>query len=239
MAQLNGNGFAGDGMDVNATSTETKVSDYTMVDELAPQKVTDTSAYTTPADELVNIVPVGLGAITVRSRPAGDDWIRAHPEGSMSTGMTLIKGKMGELYAVRTELISVVGPEITKALVRASVTACVTIDGAKFLWAILHPRGNANQQHYDNAISARDLARSTWIRFYWDANQESHITVTPKHSTAADPEMAGCQHSTRGSTKRFAENSSTTSTTHSSGRSEVNCEVCRCSGDRLLRYRVH
>jgi hypothetical protein len=187
MSQSNGNGYTDDGMDVNVTSTQKKVSDYTMADEPAPRKVADTSAYTTPEDDLVKIVPVGLGAIAVRSRPPRDDWFRAHPEGTMATGMTLVKGKMGELHAVRSELIPIVGPEVTKALVRASVTACMTVDGAKFLWAILHPAGNANQQHYDNAISARDLARSTWIRFYWDANQESHITVTPKHSTAADP----------------------------------------------------
>lgn len=187
MTKINGNGFSPDGMDPKATSTEPKMSDYTMTDEPAPQKVADTSAYTAPEDDLVNIVSVGLGAIAVRSRPPRDDWFRAHPEGAMATGMTLIKGKMGELHAVRTELIPVADPEITKALVRASVTACMTVDGAKFLWVILRPAGNANQQHYDNAISARDLARSTWIRFYWDANQESHITVTPKHSTAADP----------------------------------------------------
>jgi hypothetical protein len=174
--------------EIGTPKADSSASEYMMPDEPPTAKPADTSAYTTPEDDLVNIVPVGLGAITVRSRPPKDDWFRSHPDGAMATGMTLIKGKMGEVYAVRRELIPVVGPEVIKALVKASVTACITIDGAKFLWCIIHPSGNANQQHFDNALSARDLSRSTWIRFYWDANQESHVTVTPKHSSAGDPQ---------------------------------------------------
>jgi hypothetical protein len=181
----NGNGFAADGMDPPTNATEVKASDY-MSDETPMTAATDTSAYVEPEENIVSIVSVGLGAISVRSRPPKDDWFRAHPDGAMSTGMTLLKGKMGDLFAVRRELIPIAGPEVSKALVKASVTACVTIDGAKFLWDILHPVGNANQQHFDNALAARDLSRSTWIRFFWDANQETHLTVTPKQTTSAE-----------------------------------------------------
>jgi len=187
MAQVNANGFAADGMDVNVTATETKVADYTMVDEPVPQKVTDPSAYTTAEDDLVSIVPLGLGALTVRSRPPKDDWFRAHADSAMSTGMTLVKGKMGELYAVRRELIPIVGSEVQKRLVRASVSACITTEGLKFLWAIIHPAGDANQQHFDNMLAARDLSRSQWIQFFWDENSESHVAITPRQPPTTEP----------------------------------------------------
>src|SRR5262245_53364525 len=187
MEKSSGNGYAEDGMDgPKGSAPEIDPSNYTLNEETTNQ-TTDTNAYTEPEENLVNIETVGLGAISVRARPPKGDWFRSHPDGVMSTGMVFIKGKMDELHAIRKELIPVAGPEVSKALIKASVTACVTIDGAKFLWAIIHPSGNANQQHYENALEARSLSRSTWIRFYWDANQESHVTVTPKRAPSVEP----------------------------------------------------
>jgi len=173
------NGYDQNGI-TTVKATEGSASDYMMPDEQPATKSPDTSAYTTPEDNLVDIVPVGLGAITVRPRPPRDDWFRTHPDGAFSTGMTLVRGKMGDLYAVRRELIPVAGPEVQKRLVKASVSACMTVDGQKFLWAIIHPAGDANQQHFDNMLSARDLSRSKWIQFFWDKNQESHVAITAK-----------------------------------------------------------
>lgn len=160
--------------------TEGSASDYMMPDEQPATKSRDASAYTMPEDNLVDIVPVGLGVITARQRPPGDDWFRTHPDGDFTTGMTLVRGKMGDLYAVRRELIPVVGPEVQRRLVTASVSACLTIDGQKFLWAIIRPASDANQQHFDNFRSARDLSRSKWIQLLWDKNKESHVPFMPK-----------------------------------------------------------
>ena len=167
--------------------TEGGASDYMMPDEQPGAKSTDTSEYTIPEDNLVDTSPVGLGAVKVLPRPPKDDWFRTHPEGAFSKGMTLVKGKMGNLYAVRRELIPIVGPEVQKHLVRASVSACMTIDGLKFLWAILHPAGDANQQHFDNMLIARDRSRSKWIQFYWDDKLESHVVIEPPRPPTKEP----------------------------------------------------
>ena len=104
--------------------------------------------------------------------------------------MILARGKMGDLYAVRQELISIVGPEVQKHLVKASVSACVTIDGQKFLWAIIHPSADGPQQHFDNMLAARDLSRSQWVQVFWDKNLESHVVITPKQQPTTEPKWS-------------------------------------------------
>src|SRR5438067_861695 len=136
------NEHAGDGIDQPKNSAaEIDPSVYMCDEKPAAAEPISTEAYTEPEENIVNIVPVGLGAVSVRARPPKDEWFRSHPDGSMSIGMRLLKGKMGEMHAIRNELIPIAGTEVHKALITASVTSCMTIDGAKFLWAILHPSG--------------------------------------------------------------------------------------------------
>src|SRR5690242_17991183 len=69
------NGHATDGMDIPRIA-EAGASDYITSEEQATARSENTSAYTEPEENLVKFETMGLGAITVRSRPPKDDWFR-------------------------------------------------------------------------------------------------------------------------------------------------------------------
>jgi hypothetical protein len=110
-----------------------------------------------------------LGSIQCRkSRP--QEWFRAHP--AMFTEVFVIKkDSTGDFYVVDLELV----PELSKEMRPAYLAACISDEGALFLWPILKPKGDGGgQQLFENDLADLGLSRTTWIRREWDPGAKGY-----------------------------------------------------------------
>jgi hypothetical protein len=118
----------------------------------------------------LDIKPVKrLGSIEVR-KPKKSEWFRSHEK--MFTEVYVIqKESTRDFYVIDLELAREVGEEARAAY----LIACISDEGACFLWPILKPRGDAvGLQLYENDLADLSLSRSTWIRRQWAMGPKSY-----------------------------------------------------------------
>jgi hypothetical protein len=130
----------------------------------------DAAKYVRSTGELTDIKPVKrLGSIEVR-KPKKSEWFRAHPK--MIAEIFVIKREStGDFYAVDPGLAGELADEIREAY----LVACVSDEGALFLWPILKTKSDGSGiQLFESDLEDLSLSRAKWIRRQWSFGSKSY-----------------------------------------------------------------
>jgi hypothetical protein len=168
--KLDGGNGACDDQNFNWQTGEQGAAKYMRLASLPGEAEGDAGKYLKSADELINIKPVKrLGSIEVR-KPKKQEWFRSHPQ--MVVELHVIrKESSGDFYAIDPELVSELSAEVREAF----LSACISNEGALFLWPILKPKGDGvGLQLYENDLADLSLSRSTWIRRQWATGPKNY-----------------------------------------------------------------
>ena len=135
----------------------------------------DAGKYLKSSDGLVDIKSVKrLGSIDVR-KPKKSEWFRAHPTKVVAEISVLRRESTGDFYAIAPELVSELSEEIRDAY----LAACISDEGALFLWPILKPKSDGSGiQLYENDLADLSLSRAQWVRRQWIHGSKSYKVDT-------------------------------------------------------------
>ena len=118
-----------------------------------------------------------LATVQVRKPPA-DEFVRVHPERSMTITVALHEGRdnfTSEYYVVKPKVLGTVMD--LRAAFYAQLYVTVTRSGTVMLWPVKLPTGGAGNPWFDSALKGAELAKSDWIRIFADPGQKQYRII--------------------------------------------------------------